>query len=144
MEKLRTIGRRALALSLFLLAWYAATQWALLRWDRPFYGFCVVVMAAAGFGVLYLDRGILRASERAAHAQRQLDVLRLAEREAGLLTATRTAARLGWPMRTALATLRSLEDGVRVTAVVPENGVTVYEFPEIIHGSGRPDRVRSP
>ena len=100
-------------------------------------GFLIVVTAAAGLFVVYLDRRSLRAAEQAAHARRQLEVLRLAEAEGGQLTASQTAARLGWPLHVAVATLRSLEDGVRVTTLVPEPGVRLFEFPEIIHGSGR-------
>jgi|GEM_PF-4565263 len=144
MEKLRTFGRRLAAWAMFFLAWFFAIQWVDHRWDRLFWGFLVVVAAAAGLFVLYLDRRSLRDAERAAYVQRQLDVLRLAEAEGGQLTASQAAARLGWPMHAALATLRSLEDGVHVTTVVPEEGVRVFEFPEIIHGSGRPDRPRAP
>lgn len=144
MEKLRTFGRRLLAWSMFFLAWFFAIQWVDHRWDRLFWGFLVVVAAAAGLFVLYLDRRSARNAEKAAHAQRQLDVLRLAEAEGGRLTASQTAARLGWPVHLALTMLRSLEDGVRVTSVVPEDGVRVFEFPELIHGSGRLGRAPTP
>lgn len=141
MEKLYTFGRRLLAWFFFFLSWFFSIQWLEHRWDRLFWGFWVVVSAAAGIFVLYLDRRILGKAEQEAHLRRQLDVLRLAEAEGGQLTATQTAARLGWPLHVTLATLRSLEDGVRVTTLVPEEGVRLYEFPEIIHGSVRRDRV---
>lgn len=144
MEKLYRFGRRLLAWSLFFLCWLSAIRWVDQRWDRLFWGFWVVVAAAAGLFVLYVDRRILLAAEQAAYAQRQLDVLRLAEAEGGQLTASSAAARLGWPLHLAVTTLRSLEDGVRVTTFVPEEGVRLYEFPEIIYASIPPDRVRVP
>jgi hypothetical protein len=144
MEKLYTFGRRLLAWFSFFISWYFCIAMLDHRYDRGFYAFWVIVAAAVGVFFLYLDWRSLRRAEQAAHTRRQLDVLRLAEAEGGQLTPTRTAARLGWPMRDVLATLRSLEDGVRVTTYVPEEGVTLYEFPEIIHESARHDRVRVP
>jgi hypothetical protein len=144
MEKLYRFGRRLLAWSLFFLCWLFAIRWVEERWDRLFWGFWIMIAAAAGLFVLYVDRRILRAAEQAAYVQRQLDVLRLAEAEGGQLTASRVAARLEWPLHQAVTTLRSLEDGVRVTTFVPEPGVRLYEFPEIIHAPVPPDRVRVP
>jgi hypothetical protein len=140
MEKLRRFGLHLLAWSLFFLAWICAIQGVDHPDDLLFMGFLAVVLIAAGLSVLYLDRRSLREAEQKAHVQRQLDVLRLAEAEGGQLTATQTAARLGWPLGVALTTLLSLEDGVRVTTLVPEEGVRLFEFPEIIHGSGQRDR----
>lgn len=140
MEKLQRFGRHLLAWFFFFLAWLSAIQGVDHPVDLPFYGSLAAVAVAAGLFVLYLDRRSLRDAEQEAHVQRQLDVLRLAEAEGGQLTATQAAARLGWPLGVALTTLLSLEDGVRVTTVVPEEGVRVFEFPEIIHGSGPRDR----
>ncbi|HEV3050370.1 MAG TPA: hypothetical protein VGX50_08690, partial [Longimicrobium sp.] len=140
MEKLRRFGLHLLAWSLFFVAWICAIQGLDHTDDLLFLGFVAVVLIAAGVFILLLDRRSLRKAEQEAHVQRQLDVLRLAEAEGGQLTATQAAARLGWPLGVALTTLLSLEDGVRVTTLVPEEGVRVFEFPEIIHGSGRRNR----
>ena len=142
MEKPRTWPRRIVAYGLFFLSWCWATQWVQREWQRDFYGFWIVVGAAAGSFVLYSVRWTWRKHEQAMHEQRRLDVLRLAEAEAGQLTATRTATRLGWPLRVALHTLRSLEDGLRVTAMVTDEGVRLYRFPEIIHASGKREPAR--
>jgi hypothetical protein len=140
MEKLRRFGLHLLAWSLFFLAWICAIQGVDHPDDLLFMGFVALVLVAIGLSVLYLDRRGLREADKETHVQRQLDVLRLAEAEGGQLTATQAAAQLGWPLGMALTTLLSMEDGVRVTTLVPEEGVRVFEFPEIIHGSGSRDR----
>jgi hypothetical protein len=140
MERLRRFGLHLLAWSLFFLAWICVIQGLDHPVDLLFMGFVAVVLIAVGLSVLYLDRRSLREAEKEAHAQRQLDVLRLAEAEGGQLTATQAAAQLGWPLGVALTTLLSMEDGLRVTTLVPEEGVRVFEFPEIIHGSAPRDR----
>jgi hypothetical protein len=142
METLLTFGRRALAWSLFFLCWFLSIRWLDERHDRLFWGLLIGVTAGAWLFVVYLDRRSLRMAKEAARAQRELDVLRLAEREGGQLTATLTAARLGWPMGVALATLRSLEDGVRVTTLVAGEGVRLFEFPDLIHAPRVRERVR--
>lgn len=75
--------------------------------------------------------------ERRAAIERQLAVLRLADSGDGSLTATEVATRLGWPIETALQALRSLDDGVRVTSTVTDDGVILFEFLELIHDPTR-------
>jgi hypothetical protein len=78
----------------------------------------------------------------AARGERQLAVVRLAEAEDGQLTVTEVAAKLGWSVDDAAATLRSMDDGVRVTTTVTDEGVILYDFPELIHDPGRKKRLR--
>jgi hypothetical protein len=104
-------------------------------WQVPL--FCA--LAAAGVATLLL-RSAWQEEERTvetARGERQLAVVRLAEQEDGQLTVTEVAARLGWSMDDAAATLRSLDDGVRVTTTVTDEGVILYDFPELIHDPGR-------
>lgn len=61
----------------------------------------------------------------------QLPVLQLASRRGGTLTVTEVAAELGWPMRRAEKVLQSLDDGVRVSSEVTDEGLIVYEFREL-------------
>jgi hypothetical protein len=101
-------------------------------------------LVAAGVGVLLL-RSAWQDDEAAAHLtaqERQLAVLRLAESEDGQLTVTEVAAKLGWSMDDAAATLRSLDDGVRVTTTLTDEGIMLYDFPELIHDPGRRKRLR--
>lgn len=67
----------------------------------------------------------------------QLPVLQLAGRKGGQLTVTEVAAELGWTMKRAEKVLQSLDDGLRVTSDVTNEGVIVYDFPELTRASGR-------
>lgn len=67
----------------------------------------------------------------------QLPVLQLAGRRGGQLTVTEVAAELGWTIRRAEKVLQSLDDGLRVTSDVTNDGVIVYDFPELRRSSGR-------
>lgn len=101
-------------------------------------------LIAAGVAVLLL-RSAWQDEERAAQVtvgERQLAVLKLAEAEDGQLTVTEVAARLGWSLDDAAATLRSLDDGVRVTTTLTDEGIILYDFPELIHDPGRRKRLR--
>jgi hypothetical protein len=101
-------------------------------------------VVAAGVATLLL-RSARQADERAAElarGERRLEVVRLAESEDGQLTVTEVAAKLGWSMDDAAATLRSLDDGVRVTSTVTDEGIILYDFPELIHDPGRKKRLR--
>ncbi len=96
-------------------------------------------------------RGIWRERKREAQADddyREVTVLRLAAAEGGVLTATRVASRLGWPMEMALATLRAVEEAGPVSSTVTDQGVLVFEFREIIHDPRRsraaPEAVSAP
>jgi hypothetical protein len=101
-------------------------------------------VVAAGVATLLL-RSVWKDEEKAAQVtvtERQLAVLRLAESEDGQLTVTEVAAKLGWSIDEAAATLRSLDDGVRVTTTLTDEGVILYDFPELIHDPGRKKRQR--
>lgn len=87
-----------------------------------------------------LIRGLRRETkkeQRRTEIERQLAVLRLADSGDGSLTATEVATRLGWPIETSLDTLRSLDDGVRVTSTVTDDGIILFEFLELIHDPTR-------
>jgi small-conductance mechanosensitive channel len=99
-------------------------------WRMPF----VVFLPAGVVGAAML-RGVLRERRRVAReeaATREVAVLRLADAERGVLTATQIATRLAWPMETAVATLRAVEDSGVVTSTVTDDGVLVFEFRELI------------
>jgi hypothetical protein len=107
-------------------------------WRMPF----VFVLPAGVVGAVML-RGVLRERKRVAQADadaREVAVLRLAQAEGGALTATQVAARLGWPLETALATLRAAEDAGPVISTVSDAGVLVFEFRELTH---HPARLRA-
>ena len=100
-------------------------------WRMPF-----VVFLPAGLVGAAMLRGVLRERKRVAQADadaREVAVLRLAQAEGGALTATQVAARLGWPLETALTTLRAVEEAGPVISTVSEKGVLVFEFRELTH-----------
>ena len=101
-------------------------------------------LVAAGVAVMLL-RSAWQDEEKAALVtanDRQLAVLRLAESEDGQLTVTEVAAKLGWSLDDAAATLRSLDDGVRVTTTLTDDGIILYDFHELIHDPGRRKRLK--
>lgn len=104
-------------------------------WRLPF-----VVFLPAGVVGAALLQAVLRERKRLAREDaeaREVAVLRLAGVEDGALTATLVAARLGWPLETAVATLRALEDGGAVASAVTRDGVLVFEFREVMHDLAR-------
>ena len=101
-------------------------------------------IAAAGGAAL--SRAASRERERRREAllsALQLPVLQLAGRQGGQLTVTEVAAELGWTLRRAEKVLQSLDDGLRVTSDVTDEGVIVYAFPELTRSQSprlsRPD-----
>jgi hypothetical protein len=68
----------------------------------------------------------------------QPPVLQLAARRGAQLTVTETAAELGWSLRRAEKVLQSLDDGVRVSSEVTDEGVIVYEFRELARSLDHP------
>lgn len=106
----------------------------------------VAFLAAAGFGAggLFLQnvaRKEREARRAALISSLQLPVLKLAAERRGRLTVTETAAALGWTLPRAEKVLDSLDDGLRVSSEVTNDGVIVYEFRELAHG---PDRLPGP
>lgn len=109
-------------------------------WRVPLF----TAVVAATIATLLL-RSAWQDEEKAAEvsaADRKLAVLRLAEAEDGQLTVTEVAAKLGWTLDEAAATLRSLDDGVRVTTTLTDDQIILYDFPELIHDPGRKKRLR--
>jgi hypothetical protein len=136
-----TRKRRIWAYILYFIAFIFATAFIDGGDDWASSLFSAVV--AAGVATLLL-RSAWKDEEKAAQVtagERQLAVLRLAESEDGQLTVTEVAARLGWSIDEAAATLRSLDDGVRVTTTLTDEGIMLYDFPELIHDPGRRKRL---
>jgi hypothetical protein len=118
-----------------LLLMFAALMYPVFTEAQDWRLSFVIVLPAGVVGAAML-RGVMRERKRVARADadaREVAVLRLAQAEGGTLTATQVATRLGWPMETALSTLRAVEDGSHVTSAVTGDGVLVFEFPELIH-----------
>lgn len=102
-----------------------------------------MVLTGAGFGVAggFLHRAAAQEREvrRAAILSGlQLPVLKLAAERQGRLTVTEVAAALGWTLPRAEKVLNSLDDGLRVSSDVTDEGVIVYEFRELAHAQRLP------
>lgn len=96
--------------------------------------------AGVGSWLLFRKSSREREERRAALlASLTQPVLRLAAARQGCLTVTEVAAELGWTLRRAEKVLNSMDDGLRVRSEVTDEGVIVYEFPELVHP---PRRVR--
>jgi hypothetical protein len=95
----------------------------------------VLLALAAGGGGAFLHRAANkdREARRAALLlSLQHPVLKLASDRNGRLTVTEVAAEMGWTMQRSEKVLHSLDDGLRVSSEVTDEGVIVYEFRELL------------
>ena len=100
----------------------------------------LLIAGVAATGGIALQRAATREREQRREAllsALQLPVLQLAGRKGGQLTVTEVAAELGWTLRRAEKVLQSLDDGLRVNSEVTDEGVIVYDFPELNRSMGR-------
>jgi ribosomal protein L40E len=96
----------------------------------------VVLGIGAGVGGWLLRQSARQEREarrQALLSSLQLPVLKLAAERQGRLTVTEVAAALGWTLPRAEKVLNSLDDGLRVSSEVTDEGVIVYEFRELVH-----------
>ena len=100
--------------------------------------FVLGAMAAAGGFFLHKAAATARDERREALiAALQPHVLKLAAERNGRLTVTDVATSLGWALPRAEKVLNSLDDGMRVRSEVTDEGVIVYEFPEVMFSAPR-------
>lgn len=131
--------RQGWAVALFILAAILTVAGIVATEAAPL---VVAGFAAAGGLVLQRTAEQEREKRRAALiSSLQLPVLQLASERGGRLTVTDVAARLGWTLPRAEKVLQSLDDGVRVSSDVTDEGVIVFEFRELLHG---PERLPRP
>jgi hypothetical protein len=122
-------GMQGWAVALFVIAAMLAVA-AIVSTELP----PLLAAGIAAAGGAALSRAASRERERRREAllsALQLPVLQLAGRKGGQLTVTEVAAELGWTLRRAEKVLQSLDDGLRVTSDVTDEGVIVYAFPEL-------------
>lgn len=128
-------GKQALSILTFLFAAFMVVMGLATSEIAPL--FVATVAATAGIALQY-SASIDRSKRREALLNSlQLPVLQLAGRKGGQLTVSEVAAELGWTMKRAEKVLQSMDDGLRVNSEVTDEGVIVYEFPELIRASGR-------
>ena len=91
------------------------------------------VAGALGTGTLWWGTQAREARRLAIIAQLQRRVLLLATDKGGTLTVTEVAASLNLSLSAAEEVLDRMDDGLRVRSEVTNEGIIVYEFPELRH-----------
>ncbi|MEQ1855991.1 MAG: hypothetical protein ABL963_05935 [Longimicrobiales bacterium] len=98
------------------------------------------VFGAGGSLAFYWGWSGLQERRKAVMQRIQRKILRLASAKGGTLTVTEVATDLNLGIPAAEKILTSMDDDLRVRSVISDDGVIVYEFPELMHrkelGSG--------
>ena len=91
------------------------------------------VAGAFGTGTLWWGIQARESRRRAIMARLQGRVLLLATEKGGTLTVTGVAASLNLSLSAAEEVLDRMDDGLRVRSEITNEGIIVYEFPELLH-----------
>jgi predicted RNA-binding Zn-ribbon protein involved in translation (DUF1610 family) len=125
-KKRRALGFLLIALGIaMVVGGIAGTELGLL--------FAGSLVAGAGTGFFAWGSQSLQRRRQALMEALQQRVLRLATRRAGMLTVTDVAAELNLSISAAESVLMAMDDGYHVRSDITEEGVLVYEFPEVRH-----------
>jgi len=89
------------------------------------------VLGATGASSFYWGWGALQERRKALVRAIERQVLRLAGTRGGTLTVTEVAAELDLSMPAAEKVLIGMDDGFRVRSEITDEGVLLYEFPEV-------------
>lgn len=123
---------RASQMGSFMMAALAAILMIIGVANAEFAPFLIGAFSGAGGLALHMRARVEREARRdAIIAGLQLPVLKLAAERQGRLTVTDVAATMGWTLPRAEKVLNSLDDGVRVSSDVTDEGVIVYDFREL-------------
>lgn len=100
------------------------------------------VIGAGGSGTFFWGWKSLQERRQAVTTGMQREILQLAEHRGGTLTVTDVAANMNLSLPAAENLLMAMDDGYRVRSEVTDDGIIVYEFPEVLHrrvlGDGSP------
>ena len=91
------------------------------------------VVGAAGTVTIWWGLKARQARRQALMTRLQRRVLLLATEKEGMLTVTEVAASLNLSLSAAEGVLDGMDDGLRVRSDVTDEGIIVYEFPELRH-----------
>jgi ribosomal protein S27AE len=91
------------------------------------------VIGAGGSGTFFWGWKALQERRQAVTTGMQREILRLADGRGGTLTVTEVAASLNLSLPAAEKLLVGMDDGFRVRSDITDDGVIVYEFPEVLH-----------
>ena len=122
----------------------------LMKGAGPNRGGVILLLILCGAGAYALWRSLekqdlaVEEHERSQEelAQLQHEVIALAFEHDGVLTVTDVVADLNYTVGLAEQVLSSLDDGVRITSNVTDEGIIVYEFREVIHRKNRLSKPR--
>ena len=127
----RGVGRRVLGVAMLL---FAALMVSIGVVEFAFEAILIgSVMGAAGTATTWWGLKARDDRRRAVMTRRQQQVLQLATKKAGTLTVTEVAASLNMSLSVAEGVLEGMDDGFRVRSDVTDEGIIVYEFPELRH-----------
>ena len=125
------VGRRVLGVAIMLFAALMVTVGvADAMVEAIVFG---TVAGALGTGTLWWGTQAREARRLAIIAGLQRRVLLLATEKGGTLTVTGVAASLNLSLSAAEEVLDRMDDGLRVRSEVTNEGIIVYEFPELRH-----------
>jgi len=91
------------------------------------------VVGAGGMATIWWGLKARQDHRQALMTKLQRGVLLLATEKGGTLTVTEAAAVLDLSLSAAEKVLESMDDGIRVRSEVTNQGIIVYEFPEVMH-----------
>ena len=94
------------------------------------------LFGVAGTGTIWWGLKAREDRRRALMARLQRQVLLLATEKGGTLTVTEVAASLNMSLSVAEGVLDGMDDGLRVRSDITDEGIIVYEFPELRHHPG--------
>ena len=95
-------------------------------------GFAAAI-GGAGSATFYWGWAALQERRKAIVAAVQRRILLLADRKGGSLTVTEVAAELNLSIPAAERVLIAMDDGLRVRSDITDEGLILYEFPELQH-----------
>lgn len=127
----RGVGRRAVGVALVL---FATLMVAVGVVEFEMAAVAVgSVMGAAGTATIWWGLKARQDRRQALMTRLQRRVLLLATDKGGTLTVTEVAAQLNLSLSAAEGLLDGMDDGLRVRSEVTNEGIIVYEFPELRH-----------
>ncbi len=123
------IGRRVFGVGVGLLA----VLMVLMGISEPDFALAAVGTVAAGAGSLtfWWGHAALAERRRAIMVGLQRQVLLLASEKGGELTVSEVATRLNLSLPAAEKVMDAMEDGLRVRSEITDEGLILYEFPEL-------------
>lgn len=127
----RGVGRRILGVAMVLLAALMVTV-GVVEFEMAAIA-VGSVFGAAGTATIWWGLKARQDRRHALLARLQRRVLLLATEKRGMLTVTEVAASLDLSLSAAEGVLDGMDDGLRVRSDITDEGIIVYEFPELRH-----------